>query len=92
MDDNVTKSRYGHLCCSWIHKRLKSFLRLVVLFDAAHSRDVHKETLYVVLSVLAGANKVFPIGFMISTVDEDGPTWIIIMLGYLRKAWPILLE
>ena len=67
-----------------------SFVRPVVSLDAAHLRSVHKGTLYVA-SVLSGANEVYPIGFMISTGNEDGPTWTR-MLGHLREACPILSE
>ena len=49
------------------------FVRPVVSLDAAHLRSVHRGTLYVA-SVLSSANEVCPIGFMIATGNEDGPT------------------
>ena len=68
-----------------------SFVRRpFVSLDAAHLRSVHKETLYVA-SILSGANEVYPIGFMISTGNEDGPMWTR-MLEHLSNACPILSE
>jgi hypothetical protein len=67
-----------------------SFVRPVVSLDAAHLKSVHKGTLYVA-SVLSGANEVYPIGFMISSGNEDCETWTR-MLGHLREACPILSE
>ena len=67
-----------------------SFVRPVVSLDAAHVRSVHKGTLYVA-SILSGANKIYPIGFMISAGNEDGPTWTR-MLEHLSDACPILSE
>ncbi len=42
-------------------------------------------------SILSSANEVYPIGFMISTGIEDGPTWTR-MLELLSVARPILSE
>ena len=71
-------------------KDLLSFVRPVVSLDAAHLRSVHKGTLYVAF-ILSGANEVYPIGFMISAGNEDGPTWTR-MLEHLSYACPILSE
>ena len=46
-----------------------SYVPPVVSLDAAHLKGVHKGTLYVV-SVLSGANDVYPIGFLISKGNE----------------------
>ncbi len=71
-------------------KDLLLFVRPVVSLDAAHLRSAHKGTLYVT-SILSGANEVYPIGFMIPTGNEDGPTWTR-MLEHLSDACPILSE
>ncbi|KAI2504091.1 MULE transposase domain [Fragilaria crotonensis] len=46
--------------------------------------------MYVASGVLSGTNEVYPIGFMISSGNEDGKTWTT-MLKYL-KACPIISE
>jgi hypothetical protein len=71
-------------------KDLLLLVRPVVSMDAAHLRSVHKGTHYVA-SILSGTNEVDAIGLMISTENEDGPTWTR-MLEHLSDACPILLE
>ena len=66
------------------------FVRPVVSLDAAHLKSSHKGTLFVA-SVLSGNNDVYPIGFLISSGNEDGDTWNK-MLCLLKEACPILTE
>ena len=47
------------------------YVRPIVSLDAAHLKGVHKGNMGVV-SVLSGANDVYPIAFMISKGNEDG--------------------
>ncbi len=66
------------------------FARPVISLDAAHLKSSYKGTMYVA-SVLSGTNEVYPIGFMISSGNEDGETWTR-MLKYLKEACPIISE
>ena len=66
------------------------FVRPVLSLDAAHLKSRYKGTMYVA-SVLSGTNEVYPIGFMISTGNEDRETWTK-MLQYLKEACPIISE
>jgi hypothetical protein len=64
------------------------FVRPVISLNAAHLKSIFKGTLHVAL-VLSGTNEVYLIGFMISTGNEDGKTWMT-MLKYLIEACPII--
>ena len=64
--------------------------RPVVALDAAHLRSEYKGVLYIA-SVLSGGKDIYPIGFMISMGNEDGPTWTK-MLKLLKEACPIICE
>jgi hypothetical protein len=55
--------------------RVLNYVRPVVSLNALHLRSAHKGTLYVVASVLSGNNDAFPIGFMISSGNEDRENW-----------------
>ena len=64
--------------------------RPVVALDAAHLRSEYKGVLYIA-SGLSGGKDVYPIGFMISMGNEDGPTSTK-MLKLLKEACPIICE
>jgi hypothetical protein len=70
--------------------RLLNYVRPVVSLDAAHLRNAHKGTLYIA-PVLDGNNDAFPIGFMISSGNEDRVNWRK-MLTALKKACPLIDE
>ena len=70
--------------------RVLNYVRPVVSLDAAHLRSAHKGTLYVA-SVLSGNNDAFPIGFMISSGNEDRENWRK-MLTKLKEACPLIDE
>ena len=70
--------------------RVLNYVRPVVSLDAAHLRSAHKGTLYVA-SVLSGNNDAFPIGFMISSGNEDRENWRK-MLTKLKEACPLINE
>ena len=63
-------------------------VRPLISLDAAHLKSDHMGMLYVA-TVLSGGNDIYPIGFMISTGNEDMATWTR-MLGYLKEAFPII--
>jgi hypothetical protein len=52
------------------HEQVLNYVCPVVSLDVAHLRSVHKGALYVA-SVFSGNNDAFPIGFMISSGNED---------------------
>ena len=65
-------------------------VRPVISLDAAHLRSEYKGMLYIA-SVLSGGDDVYPLGFMISSGNEDCRTWTK-MLGLLKEACPIITE
>jgi hypothetical protein len=70
--------------------RVLNYACPVVSLDAAHLRSAHKGTSYVA-SVLSGNNDAFPIGFMISSGNEDRENWRK-MLTKLKEACPLINE
>ncbi|KAI2506926.1 MULE transposase domain [Fragilaria crotonensis] len=67
------------------------FVRPVISLDAAHMKCAdHVGTLYIA-SVLSGANEVYPIGFLLSSGNEDRETWTH-FLTTLKQACPSLCE
>ena len=62
----------------------------VISLDAGHLRSEYKGMLYIA-SVLSGGDEIYPIGFMISTGNEDRKTWTKI-LGLLKEACPIISQ
>jgi ribosomal protein L32 len=65
-------------------------VRPVISLDAAHLRSEFKGMLYIA-SVLSGGDDVYPLGFMISSGNEDRKTWTK-MLGLLKEACPIITQ
>jgi hypothetical protein len=70
--------------------RVLNYVRPVVSLDATHLRSAHKGTLYVA-SDLSRNIDVFPIGFMISSGNEDRDNWHK-MLTNLKEACPLIAE
>ena len=87
--DSERSIKHVHVFPRFMNTALK-FARPVISLDAAHLKSSYKGTMYVA-SVLSGTNEVYPIGFMISSGNEDGETWTR-MLKYLKEACPIISE
>ena len=65
-------------------------VRSVISLDAAHLRSEHNGMLYIA-SVLSGGDAIYPIGFIISTGNEDRKTCTK-MLELLKEACPIISQ
>ena len=70
---------------SFIDQSLK-FVRPIISLDAAHLKSKYKGTLFVA-TVLSATNELYPLGFMISSGNEDLQSWTV-MLTVLKEACP----
>ena len=66
-------------------------VRPVISLDAAHLRSEYKGMLYIAL-VLSGGDDIYPIGFMISTGNEEDRKTCTKMLELLKEACPIISQ
>jgi hypothetical protein len=76
-----------HVFPEFVNESL-NFVRPVISLDAAHLKGKYKGTLFIA-TVLTANNEVYPLGFLISSGNEDLATWTK-MLTLLKEACPLI--